>query len=85
MCAAYRNDPGRRPDGREVDVSKSDLVDIAMLRHAETDKAILVSETGERETAVWLPKSQIEIASDGHKNFVTITMPEQLAMDKGLI
>lgn len=66
-------------------MSKSDLVDIAMLRHAETDKAILVSETGERETAVWLPKSQIEIASDGHKNFVTITMPEQLAMDKGLI
>lgn len=66
-------------------MAKSDLVDVAMIRHAETDKAILVSETGERETAVWLPKSQIEIENDGQKNFVTITMPERLALDKGLI
>lgn len=64
---------------------KSDLVDIAMVQHAETDKAVLVSETAHRADAVWLPKSQIEISNDGHKNFVTITMPERLALDKGLI
>lgn len=64
---------------------KSNLVDIAAVRHAETDKAILVSETGEKDDAVWLPKSQVEIENDGHKNFITVTMPEWLAKDKGLI
>jgi hypothetical protein len=64
---------------------KSDLVDIAMVRHAETERAILVSETADREDAVWLPKSQVEIRNDGHRNFVTVTMPERLALDKGLI
>lgn len=63
----------------------SDLVDVAVVRHAETDRAILVSETAHREDAVWLPKSQIEIENDGHKNFVTVTLPEWLAKDKGLI
>lgn len=64
---------------------KSDLVDIAVCRMAETDKAILVSETGEKDDAVWLPKSQIEIENDGHKNFITVTLPEWLAKDKGLV
>lgn len=64
---------------------KSDLIDVAVVRHAETEKAILVSETAHKEDAVWLPKSQIEIENDGHKNFVTVTLPEWLAKDKGLI
>ena len=64
---------------------KSDLIDVAVVRHAETEKAILVSETADKEDAVWLPKSQIEVANDGHKNFVTVTLPEWLAKDKGLI
>ena len=64
---------------------KSDLIDVACCQHAETDKAILVSETGERDDAVWLPKSQIEIENDSHKNFITVTLPEWLATDKGLI
>ena len=64
---------------------KSDLVDVAVCRMAETDKAILVSETGEKENAVWLPKSQVEIENDGHANFVTVTLPQWLAKDKGFI
>lgn len=64
---------------------KSDLVDIAGVQHAETDKAILFSETADKADAVWLPKSMIEIEYDGHRNFVTVTMPERLALDKGLI
>ena len=64
---------------------KSDLVDIAGVQHAETEKAILFSETAHRADAVWLPKSQIEISYDGSRNFVTVTMPEQLAIDKGLV
>lgn len=64
---------------------KSDLVDVAVVRHAETEKAILVSETAHKEDAVSLPKSQIKVAYDGHKNFVTVMLPERLAKDKGLI
>ena len=64
---------------------KSNLVDIAGVQHAETEKAILFSDTADKKDAVWLPKSQIEIEADGHRNFITVTMPEQLALDKGLI
>lgn len=63
----------------------NDLVDVAMCRHIETDHAILASETGEKADAVWLPKSQIEIENDGHRNFITVSMPEWLAKEKGLI
>ena len=62
---------------------KSDLIDIDGAIHAETEKAVLFSETGDRSKAVWLPKSQIEIDRDYMKT--TVTMPERLALDKGLI
>jgi len=65
---------------------KSDLIDIAGVVHAETSLAILFSDTADREDAKWLPKSQIEIEHDGgRRNFVTVTMPERLALEKGLI
>lgn len=62
---------------------KSDLVDVEVFKHAETGKAILVSDTGDKKDAVWLPKSQVEIEDDGKT--VTVTLPEWLAQDKGLI
>ncbi len=65
---------------------KSDLVDIAGVIHAETLAAILFSDTADRADAKWLPKSQIEIEYDGgQRNFVTVTMPERLAIDKEFV
>lgn len=64
---------------------KSNVIDLAGVIHHQTDKAVLFSETADREDAVWLPKSQIEMEYDGHRNFYTVTLPEQLALDKGLI
>lgn len=65
-------------------MSRSDLIDITVQLHHETDKAVLVSDDGEKDNAVWLPRSMIEI--DGKKdNILEITLPEWLAMDKGLI
>jgi hypothetical protein len=61
---------------------KSDLHDFAMTKHAETAKALFLSETGEKEDAVWIPKSQIEIEASGGAYIVT--MPEWLAVEKGL-
>lgn len=63
---------------------KSDLIDVAVCRHAETEKAIFVSETGDKKDAIWLPKSHIEIENDGYKTFITVTLPEWLAIEKGL-
>lgn len=65
---------------------KSDLIDIAGVVHAETALAILFSDTAHKEDAKWLPKSQIEIEADGgRRNFVTVTMPERLAIEKGMV
>lgn len=64
---------------------KSDLVDIEGMRHRTTERAILFSETGDKADAVWLPLSLIEIESRGTANHVTVTMPEWLAIDKGLV
>ena len=66
-------------------MGSSDLIDVRVFVHAETVKAVLVSEDGDHENSVWLPKSQVEIENDLHGRTATITLPEWLAMDKGLI
>ena len=62
---------------------KSDLVDIQVVVHHTTDKAVLVSLDGEHSKAVWLPRSQIDLVK--YRGDITVTMPEQLAIDKGLV
>lgn len=77
---------------------KSDLLDFEMVLHHDTGKAVLVSDTGEEKRAVWIPKQFIEIHKDGKSSqatrndgqhavlpVVTITCPQWLAKDKGLI
>jgi len=49
-----------------------------------TQKAVLV-HTGNKEESVWLPVSQIEISDSGFEGIETITLPEWLALEKGLI
>lgn len=58
----------------------SDLIEIAGEIRARSAKAIKLYD-GAREA--WLPLSQIEIEENGKT--VTVTMPEWLARDKGLI
>jgi hypothetical protein len=68
---------------------ESDLVDLTMVLHAWTQRAIRVSDTGENEDAKWLPLSQIEVAEAqdtwrrGTK--IIVTLPEWLAKKEGLI
>lgn len=62
-----------------------ELVDIAgqLIRPFETEKAWFFFDGN---TEVWLPKSQVEWdPSDRDPNVGTMTMPEWLALDKGLI
>ena len=76
----------------------SNTIDLEMVLHYDTGKAVQVSDTGEEKRAVWLPKSQIEIDSTGKSipavkkdgqhsvlPVVSIRCPEWLAKDKGLI
>jgi hypothetical protein len=64
---------------------KSNLIDIDVEVLHRTDKAVLV-RTGHKEQAVWLPLSQVEIEPNGAGDGIeTITLPEPLALEKGLI
>jgi len=78
----------------------SDLVDITACLHAESKPgmkevgAIRVSNDGDDTKAQWLPKSQVEFSLTGRRQrskqglgveIVTVTLPEWLAKDKGLI
>jgi hypothetical protein len=89
--------PHRLSDDDDT-VQKSDLSDYDFALIYQTDDAILVSETGDESKAIWLPKSHIEmhrdgkttqgIRKDGQKTtwpLVTVTIPEWLAKEKGLI
>lgn len=70
------------------------LIDIACKVVRETEKGIAIADgtteqhtdpkTGEiteREKWTWLPKSQVEVNTDEG----TVTMPEWLATEKGLV
>jgi len=78
----------------------SDLVDITVCLHAESKKgmketgAIRISNDGDDTKAQWLPKSQVEFSLTGKRQrskqgpgveIVTVTLPEWLAKEKGLI
>jgi len=64
----------------------NELIDLTMIVHRETDKAILASDSGDPDDAVWLAKSQIEIVQETtHTSVRTITLPEWIAVEKGLI
>ena len=63
---------------------KSDLFDLDVELHVDTGKAVLVSTDGKKENAVWLPSSQIEIERKFGVIY-TVTLPEWLAVEKGLV
>ena len=62
----------------------ADLVDIDVQVLHETEKAALVT-VDVPDNGVWLPKSQIELSETGIGGIMTMTLPEWLALDKGLI
>lgn len=64
---------------------KSTVIDMQVHEHARTEKAILVSDDGDKDQAVWLPLSQVTV-HDTDKSFIRdLVLPEWLARDKGLI
>ncbi len=70
-------------------MGKSELYDCNLVLHHATLRAYGVSETGDPEKIVWLPKSQVERneKTGDHKIWpiYSFTMPEWLAIEKGLV
>ena len=60
-----------------------------LILHFSTPKAYCVSleedTFGKDAKRIWLPKDQCEIDYNPVKNTVVLTMPEWLAIDKGLV
>lgn len=63
---------------------RSNLIDIDVEVVHRTEKAVLV-HTGDKSKAVWIPLSQCELEPSGFGGVETLTLPEPLALDKGLI
>lgn len=65
---------------------KSDIVDIDVYLHHRTAKAVLISLDGEKKNAVWVPLSQVELERNpGMPSAYVLTLPEWLALEKGLV
>ena len=67
-------------------------LDVAMIHHPTPKKrAVLVSTDGNRQRAIWLPLSQVEVTCRETDELqmtggvpVIVTMPEWLARERGL-
>lgn len=65
---------------------KSDLLDLEMVRHHTTERAVLVSLDGDPTKAVWLALSLVDVVTmNAAKAIVEVTIPEWLAIEKGLV
>lgn len=64
---------------------RNEVVDVAVQVHHTTDRAILVSDDGDRAKAVWLPLSMVEVETHARTSTAVVTMPEWLALEKKLI
>jgi hypothetical protein len=60
-------------------------LDLEVVLHHQTDRAVLVSLDGDCTKAKWLPKSAIELERMPDSTHYTLTLPEQLAIDKELV
>ena len=64
---------------------RSDLIDIEVIYQHATERAVCVRET-EDGPDVWLPLSAVEVEGDMRRGrVVTLTGPERLLTDKGLL
>ena len=64
--------------------TRSNIVDLTLQLHHETARAILVSDDGSPDSAVWLAKSQVEF-EEVRPGIVEVACPEWLATERGLV
>lgn len=77
---------------------RSDLIDLTLVLHHTTERAILVSDDGKKDGARWLPRSKVEYRFTGRltegerydgrmveMEVIEVALPEWLAEQKGLV
>lgn len=83
MARGFLDDDAPRSDDR---ARKSDLIDVTVTIHAETEKAWLMSDDGTQARGKWVPKSQGEFEPTTVAPHIGIlTCPEWLAKEKGFV
>ena len=75
-----------RREAHHKETKAMQKVTLELHLHAATDRAIYVSDDGEEDNAVWLPRSQIDVDENAEIGETTsIEVPEWLAKREGLI
>jgi hypothetical protein len=57
---------------------------LVLVRHGHTEKAFLVSDTGVRAAAVWIPKAMVTIEQPSERGILVATMSKTFAEQKNL-
>lgn len=90
MRIAYSN-PEWRPPGRpstfhrrQILPSYAGVTCIALVVHDERPKALLVSDSGDRTKAVWIPRAMVSIEEPRALCFIVATMSKRFAEMKAL-
>lgn len=60
------------------------LVELEVYVIAKTERAVLVTDSDKKD-ATWLPLAQVELTPSEKKAVYTLSVPEWLAQDRGLI
>lgn len=63
---------------------KSDLVDICAIVRHRTDRGVLIIHA-EEKAPVWLPLAHVELAANEDGRTHTVTVPQWLAEEKGIV
>ncbi len=55
------------------------LTCLSLFRHGETDRALKVSDCGDKAKAVWLPKAMLIVESGPREGVIVATLPVSIA------
>lgn len=76
--------PSLPPDRRTIARRSAGITCLVLVRHLQTEKAILVSDTGDRSKAVWIPKSMVTIEQPSERGILVASMSKAFAEQKNL-
>jgi len=65
--------------------SNDETVELSLQCHAETGKAMLLSDDGDEKNAIWIPKSQIVALPTETSGIGTYEIKEWIAKKNGMI
>jgi hypothetical protein len=74
----------RSYDRRPIRSAQSSFTCLVLVRHAESDGQILVSDDGDAVGAIWLSKAPLLIDPKDRGPFLVVTLTHQLATQKRL-